>query len=417
MILIVNPGNQPETQQLFLQMSKHNQNVKYVTSLLFGTDNSYIKGRIVKLLPEKYHKLMRRRLLDVPDSSVIRYLPFIALIITLLPSRLRKIIIPFLNFTITNLAVFSVLIYKPKIVFFQNFVPGTLRFLNSRTKIILILSNVCPTHQLKLMQEEELANPLNFRFFGIRYPSKLKINSFQKSSQTADAIHVPSFFVKDGISRDYPDIVHKIEVLRLGCNLNLLGFDSTEDLQFQRISGLDKKNFTVLFVGQICQRKGLSYLIQAFMEANLPPESKLVIIGQEVNGYSSYLKRHYPKIEMIPFLSREELGTYYLKSSVFVLPSIYEGFSLAAIEAMATGLPCILTRRTLDSLGFDTGAAIEVESGNFWQIKESLEMLANDQNLQKKMINECLHLGQEFTWEIYYKNTLMSLEKRFIITQ
>jgi glycosyltransferase involved in cell wall biosynthesis len=101
--------------------------------------------------------------------------------------------------------------------------------------------------------------------------------------------------------------------------------------------------FRVIFVGQITQRKGISYLVDAFQKAGLP-NSELVLVGQPCGSGGAW--RRLPAVRHIPHVPRWELPDLYGKSDVFVLPSLIEGFPQTALEAMACGLPVIVSENT-----------------------------------------------------------------------
>ncbi|MFQ5480308.1 MAG: glycosyltransferase family 4 protein [Thermodesulfobacteriota bacterium] len=99
----------------------------------------------------------------------------------------------------------------------------------------------------------------------------------------------------------------------------------------------------LLFVGSGFERKGLLYLIRAL--ALLPKETKLVVIGK---GHSGPYKKEAQRLgawERVIFLGAVKGAVnYYPLADVFVLPSIYEPFSNACLEAMASGLPVVSSR-------------------------------------------------------------------------
>ena len=104
--------------------------------------------------------------------------------------------------------------------------------------------------------------------------------------------------------------------------------------------------FRVLFVGQITQRKGISYLIRAFEQANLP-DAELTLVGAICGSASPWVgTRAVRRKAQVP---RWELPTVYAEADVYVLPSIVEGFPLTALEAMASGLPVIVSEHTFGS--------------------------------------------------------------------
>src|SRR5690606_16111359 len=104
----------------------------------------------------------------------------------------------------------------------------------------------------------------------------------------------------------------------------------------------------VLYTGNIKPHKNIDRLIEAFALArrNGPPDLKPPTIGDEVSKYpnlrrlvhSHQLHRH---VRFFGFVSDEMLAVLYRLATVFVFPSLYEGFGLPPLEAMAAGVPVI----------------------------------------------------------------------------
>lgn len=102
--------------------------------------------------------------------------------------------------------------------------------------------------------------------------------------------------------------------------------------------------FRALFVGSLTPRKGIHYLLQAWQKLKLP-QSELLLVGSNPlpkNWFAPYenLVRY---VSCVPHYS---LKTYYNSASVFVFPSLVEGFGLVLLEAMACGIPIITTPNT-----------------------------------------------------------------------
>ncbi|MDQ1178234.1 starch synthase [Microbacterium sp. SORGH_AS 421] len=99
----------------------------------------------------------------------------------------------------------------------------------------------------------------------------------------------------------------------------------------------------VLFAGQVNQRKGIGYLLDAVR--GFEPTLELRVAGQA----GDLVKRRaadLPHVTFLGALSRADLEREYRQADVLVLPSLAEGFALVVTEAMSTGLPCIVTNRT-----------------------------------------------------------------------
>jgi len=99
----------------------------------------------------------------------------------------------------------------------------------------------------------------------------------------------------------------------------------------------------LLFIGSGFERKGLPYLLRAL--ALLPEETRLVVIGKGKTGpYEKEAKRLGISRQVIFMGPVKGARRYHPMADVFVLPSIYEPFSNACVEAMASGLPVVTSR-------------------------------------------------------------------------
>ncbi len=118
------------------------------------------------------------------------------------------------------------------------------------------------------------------------------------------------------------------------------------------------KMFRVIFVGIINIRKGIPYLLEAWNSLNLPEEStELVLVGSMQKDVAQLLPKLQLKKNVVFYgpTNRETLKKLYYQSSVFVLPSVEDGFGMVMGEAMASGLPVICTT--------NTGAPDVIENG------------------------------------------------------
>lgn len=141
---------------------------------------------------------------------------------------------------------------------------------------------------------------------------------------------------------------------------------------------------TVLFVGRLVEFKRVDVLIEAFARAELPDSARLVIVGDGVVR---------PKLEALAtrlglsdrvrfqgFVEPAEVPLWYAAADLFVLPSIGETWSVAILEALASGLPVVAT----DSIGAaadaidDPAAGTIVRSGDIDQLTAAItERLAD----------------------------------------
>jgi glycosyltransferase involved in cell wall biosynthesis len=98
------------------------------------------------------------------------------------------------------------------------------------------------------------------------------------------------------------------------------------------------------------------------------------------------------------YVSQEDLPLVYNLSSFFVYPTLYEGFGLPALEAMASGVPVITT--DVSSLPEIVGeAGILVPANNVEALYGAMIAVLGDEDLRRKMINKGIQRAAKFTWE------------------
>src|SRR5712692_6885939 len=162
----------------------------------------------------------------------------------------------------------------------------------------------------------------------------------------------------------------------------------------------------VLFAGNIKPHKNLERLIVAFGLLKQRPgndDVKLLIIGDEVNRYGS-LRRAVEAagvrqdVRFFGFVPDHTLAALYRLASVFVFPSLYEGFGLPPLEAMACGTPVVTS--SLSSLPEVVGdAAVLVDPYHPEDIARGLEDVLSDPALQADLSARGRARAHEFSWE------------------
>lgn len=161
--------------------------------------------------------------------------------------------------------------------------------------------------------------------------------------------------------------------------------------------------FRVIFVGQIGQRKGISYLIEAFSRAAIPG-SELVLVGAVVGTSAPWSGT--PGVKHIPHVPRWELPDLYRRAHVFAFPSLVEGFGLTPLEAMACGLPAIVSTNTFaDDVIEDGRDGWVVPIRDAATIAERLRFLAENPSERASMGACARRKAEMFTWNRYRDQT------------
>jgi glycosyltransferase involved in cell wall biosynthesis len=118
---------------------------------------------------------------------------------------------------------------------------------------------------------------------------------------------------------------------------------------FRPVSGIESRPYRIMATASAdVPLKGLAYLLQALDRLRREfPEAELLVLGKcAENGHTARLIRELGLSDRVAFrsgLSREEVAEEYAKARVAVVPSLYEGFGLPAVEAMACGRPLVAT--------------------------------------------------------------------------
>lgn len=163
---------------------------------------------------------------------------------------------------------------------------------------------------------------------------------------------------------------------------------------------------TILFVGRLVPRKGVKYLLFAVSElAKEFPEIKLIIIGSGglrrglVNMcHDLNIMRH---VHFTEFLPEEQLPEAYQIADIFVLPSLYEGFGIPIVEAMASGTPVIATNvGGIPEILANSGAGIVIPPGDARALTKALRLLAENPSVRRKMGERGLRIAREkYDWK------------------
>jgi glycosyltransferase involved in cell wall biosynthesis len=166
--------------------------------------------------------------------------------------------------------------------------------------------------------------------------------------------------------------------------------------------GITKK--MILFVGGIDLRKNPSSLVRAFaMLKSLHKSHKLVLTGGFGEHYQSIRARlrEWGVQDYVVFpgyVPDQELADFYRLAEVFVYPSLYEGFGLPVLEAMACGVP-VITSNVSAMLEVAGDAAILVEPNNIKDLAGAIERVLADKALRDNLIEKGLLRSQRFSWK------------------
>jgi len=191
-------------------------------------------------------------------------------------------------------------------------------------------------HRAWLERRDQIAGPLKklSRFFNRKHSAALTLEESLFAKHGARRVIANSRMVKDEIVRFYGYPAENIDVVYTGVPLEL--FREVSDREKTRESlGLAKDEIVVLFAGSGWERKGLRFALDA-IEAQ-GAKVKLLVAGRgEPEKFSSSWAKFLGVVRDMPSL--------YRAADIFLLPTFYDPFSNACLEALAAGLPIITTK-------------------------------------------------------------------------
>jgi glycosyltransferase involved in cell wall biosynthesis len=165
----------------------------------------------------------------------------------------------------------------------------------------------------------------------------------------------------------------------------------------------------ILYVGRIQRHKNVPRLIEAFAVVRGELEShpkyrdlRLVIIGDEISRHPEVRRavvqtRSEQAVRFLGFLPFNTLKVFYAAASAFVFPSLYEGFGLPPLEAMASGTPVVTTG--VSSLPEVVGsAAVLVNPENVFDMARGIREVLIDEQLRHTLIERGFERLTHFSW-------------------
>lgn len=245
---------------------------------------------------------------------------------------------------------------------------------------------------------------------GISYPPVCEKQQHRMITEyrAADYIMTPSLFVKNSFLKQG---ISESKLLRIACGADLAFFTPTQqELELVTARRLDhKKNYTVLFVGLICLRKGIRLLLESWQLVKQEHQgAHLVLVGALMPDARAVLlpALHDKSIEYVGAVSREKLRDYYAQADIFVLPSLEDGFGMVAGEAMALSLPVIVTDHTgvVDCIT-DGQEGYIVPAGDHEKLAQAILSLGESETRRLSMGDHARKKSTFFSWDRYGQET------------
>lgn len=300
-----------------------------------------------------------------------------------------------------------------------NFEKGTIKHLTCQQMACMLTFNrklfpvIVTVHDIVpyLMRNDPYQN--NYMHSLERFFDHLAMQNLCK----ADQIIAVSGYTKKMLVERLGCAAEKIEVVLEGVDHDLFSpRQITDDFRARYQLKPDQK--TILYVGSENPRKNLFRLVQAFARVKEQiPEAILIKTGSlEYSPHYDSLRALISDlgladdVKLFGYLPQDDLVSLYNAADLFVFPSLFEGFGLPVLEAMACGTPVVCSNTSsLPEVAGD--AAILVDPFDVDAIANAIIQVLRDQELAQDLCTRGLERVKGFTWENTARQTLQVYQK------
>ncbi len=165
---------------------------------------------------------------------------------------------------------------------------------------------------------------------------------------------------------------------------------------------------TFLFAGGVTQRKGIKYLLEAWSRVRRPGW-KLQLLGALPRNPGP-LSPLLDQVELLGRVAHADVPARMAAADVFVFPSLFEGSAVVTYEALACGLPSVVTPAA-GSVVRDGIEGFLVESRDVDALAQRMELLGNTPGLRTRMAGAARCRAREFDWPHYHKGVVEGIEQ------
>jgi glycosyltransferase involved in cell wall biosynthesis len=254
------------------------------------------------------------------------------------------------------------------------------------------IKSVFTLHDLIFLFHPETHKSLNRWFLTLMMPRFLR---------AADAVIAVSECTKRDAIRFYRIPEEKITVIYEGVNPRFRPASPEAIAAVRARYGLPER--FILYVGTIEPRKNLTTLLEAFHHLLATYDLRLVIVGKKGWLYERFFRRLRElglegQVIFTGYVPDEDLPAIYSAADLFVFPSLYEGFGLPVLEAMACGAPVVCSNTSsLPEVAGD--AALLVDPTDARALTGAMEQVLTNERLWATLRAKGMERARGFTWE------------------
>ena len=399
---LVHHGNAGNVRQAALAFSEFSILNEVITTLAYNPHSKI--WRYLDLLPSQLNSLIRDELSKrtwIIDNKITQYPYYELLRLFLSRTKLNQ----FSGITSEQIGNWGFLLLDRQVA--QNHLKNitaiysyediaAITFEKAKKQDILCLYDLpIPFYETtrQIMQEEAERFPSLKESIQTIHEPDWKLKRKQREIELADHIFVASSVTQRSLTNIGID-ANKISVIPYG--------SPTETFQPQLKSD---DCFRVIFIGRFSPLKGIHYLLQAWKELkskNQLKNAQLVFVGENRFPQKWLEERYSGLYQQIPSVSHFSLNQYYSQASILVLPSLIDGFGLVVVEAMACGIPVIITANTgASDIITDGVEGFIIPIRDVEALKDKLEWCYSHPQELAEMGRAARRKAEELNWGLY----------------
>ena len=206
--------------------------------------------------------------------------------------------------------------------------------------------------------------------------------------------------VKEELIHYYNLPSEDIVVIPNGVDLEEFKPDKEKRRKIRETYEIADDEVVLMFSGYEFRRKGLEYIIKAL--PLVKGKVKLLVVGKDDPNYYKELASKLGVMDKTIFTGFvPDISEYYAASDLFVFPTLYEPFGLVITEALASGLPVIVSEfaGATDIMNDECEGLLLKNPTNPKEIAEKVNVLVEDENLRKQMSRNARKTAEKYSWD------------------
>lgn len=241
--------------------------------------------------------------------------------------------------------------------------------------------------------------------------SKFLQKQFISTIENADALITDSNYIRQEIIDYFGFPKKNIFVAPLAASRNFYTRNYFDCFNILKKYNLKYKSYS-FFVGTIEPRKNISKLLISYKKLPIALRARIPLVISGYKGWASEEIHH--QIELaekegwaiyLGYIPEDELPVMYSGASLFIFPSLYEGFGLPVLEAMQSGIPVICSNAgSLPEVAGDSALLIDPDDEQM--ISDSIQEVLENKSLSEKLISSGQSNAKKYNWNRCVQDTI-----------